>query len=59
VKYFCWHNWTKWGAVIKDYNAIRYQYRGCKKCNKIIRRKAFWNNSITDDQIMNSIKGLL
>ncbi len=57
MKRLCWHDWAKWSCVIQDYNMTMYQYRKCKKCNKIIRRKAFWNNSITDDQISDSIRG--
>ena len=48
---FCWHDWTKWGKIIQDYTPNRFQFRSCKKCNKVVRRKAFWNNSIKDEDI--------
>ena len=52
---FCWHDWNKWGNILQDYTGKRYQFRSCKKCNKIITRKAFWLNTITDSEIEKSI----
>ena len=56
MKRLCWHDWDKWGETFEDYDGSRYQYRECKKCGKIIRRIAFWNNSITSMQINESVK---
>ena len=48
---FCWHNWTKWSEVYSDYSANRIQFRNCKKCNKVIKRKAFWMVAVKNEDI--------
>ncbi len=53
---FCWHDWNKWGETFEDHDGSRFQYRDCKKCGKVIKTRAFWNNSITSKQINDDIK---
>ena len=50
----CFHDWNKWSVVVRDYSANRNQFRSCKKCNKIIKRKAFYMVA-TEDKTINEI----
>ncbi len=31
----CWHNWSKWGTPFQDVLMSTYQFRQCRKCEKI------------------------
>lgn len=32
---FCWHDWSVWGRLVKNYNGRKQQWRYCKKCNAV------------------------
>ena len=46
MRWYCWHNWSKWSEYVSTYEAP-YQFRYCKKCNLIKRkRRALTGNGV-------------
>lgn len=41
----CFHDWTEWSKLITTYSGV-WQFRACKKCNKIRKRWFSGNNDV-------------
>ena len=38
MRWYCFHNWTEWSALVSAYEGS-YQYRKCTKCGTVRKRR--------------------
>lgn len=56
TKCFIFHNWGKWSKMLEDYSGDRHQFRICKICGKMQKRKICWLNSIKASEVNKSLE---
>lgn len=60
MKPFCWHKWSKWSEVLRDYSGSLQQVCKCEKCGAITKRTAIsiYFSQLQSPQVNEAIKKL-